>query len=99
MHLKYIQQLICKVPLLATVDDQLNPFMTVAVSYSNQYIDLRGKSMDWFLYDNGLRHEKVKLLKFCCVIDLSTLKLSSCVSLVPCVFTPKIEDLTNFKSF
>ena len=55
--------------------------------------------MDWFLYDNDLRHEKIKLLKFCSVIFLSFLKLSSCVSLVPCVFTPKIEDLTNFKSF
>ena len=22
------------------------------------------KSMDWFLYDNGLRHERVKLLAF-----------------------------------
>ena len=28
----------------------LNPFMTEAVS----------KSMDWFLYDNGLRHDRVK---------------------------------------
>ena len=31
----------------------LNPFMTEAVS----------KSMDWFLYDNGLRHERVKWVK------------------------------------
>ena len=28
--------------------------------YRNQSIDLRSKSMDWFLYDNGLRHERVK---------------------------------------
>ena len=27
-------------------------------SYRNQSIDLQSKSMDWFLYDNGLRHEK-----------------------------------------
>ena len=27
--------------------------------YRNQSIDLRNKSMDWFLYDNGLRHETV----------------------------------------
>ena len=26
----------------------------------NQSIDLRSKSMDWFPYDNGLRHERVK---------------------------------------
>ena len=28
--------------------------------YRNQSIDLPSKSMDWFLYDNGLRHERVK---------------------------------------
>ena len=31
------------------------------LSYRNQSIDLRSKSMDRFLYDNGLRHERVKL--------------------------------------
>ena len=30
------------------------------LSYRNQSIDLRSKSMNWYLYDNGLRHEKVK---------------------------------------
>ena len=30
------------------------------LSYRNQSIDLLRKSMDWFLYDNGLRHERVK---------------------------------------
>ena len=30
------------------------------LSYRNQSIDLQIKSMDWFLYDNGLRHERVK---------------------------------------
>ena len=29
------------------------------LSYRNQFIDLLCKSMDWFLYDNGLRHERV----------------------------------------
>ena len=29
--------------------------------YRNQSTDLQRKSMDWFLYDNGLRHERVKL--------------------------------------
>ena len=28
------------------------------LSYRNQSIDLRSKSVDWFLYDNGLRHER-----------------------------------------
>ena len=30
------------------------------LSCRNQSIDLRSRSMDWFLYDNGLRHERVK---------------------------------------
>ena len=30
------------------------------LSYKNQSYDLRSKSMGWFLYDNGLRHERVK---------------------------------------
>ena len=30
------------------------------LSYRNQSIDLRNKTMDWFLYDNGLRLERVK---------------------------------------
>ena len=40
----------------------INSFMTEQrlLSYRNQSIDLRSKSLDWFLYDNGLRHEKVK---------------------------------------
>ena len=29
------------------------------ISYRNQSIDLRSKSMDWFLFDIGLRHERV----------------------------------------
>ena len=31
-----------------------------ALSYRNQSIDLKSKSIDWFLYDNGPRHERVK---------------------------------------
>ena len=31
------------------------------LSYRNQSIDLQSKSMDWFLYDNGLYHERVKM--------------------------------------
>ena len=30
-----------------------------SLSYRNQSIDLPSKSLDWFLYDNGLRVEKV----------------------------------------
>ena len=32
------------------------------LSHRNQSINLLCKSMDWFLYDNGLRHEGVKYL-------------------------------------
>ena len=31
------------------------------LSYRNQSIDLLCKSMEWFLYDNGLRHERIKI--------------------------------------
>ena len=43
--------LITKTSFVAEVTFKLNPFMTEAV-----------KSMDWFLYDSGLRHERVKYL-------------------------------------
>ena len=39
---------------------ELNPFMTEAVII---YIDLFCKPIDWFLYDNGLRHERVDWLR------------------------------------
>ena len=41
-------------------DKSLKSFMTEPLSYRNQSIDLLCKSVDWFLYDNGLRHERVK---------------------------------------
>ena len=34
------------------------------LSYRNQSIDLLSKSMDWFLYDSSLRHERVKTISF-----------------------------------
>ena len=34
----------------------------IPLSYRNQSIDLHSKSMNWFLYDNGLRLERVKHL-------------------------------------
>ena len=34
-----------------------------SLSYRNQSIYLQSKSIDWFLYDSGLRHERVKVLK------------------------------------
>ena len=42
------------------------------LSYRNQSTDLLRKSMDWFLYDNGLRHERVKR-QSCHHIEISQL--------------------------
>ena len=33
--------------------------------YGNHSIDLPSKSMHWFLYDNGLRHERVNIVLLC----------------------------------
>ena len=38
-------------------------------SYRNQSIELRSESVDWFLYEYGLRHERVKLLDNIIFID------------------------------
>ena len=32
------------------------------LSYRNQFIDLLCKSVDWFLYDRGLRHKRVNVV-------------------------------------
>ena len=37
------------------------------LSYRSQSIDLLSKSVDWFLYDNGLRLERVKTKLTCFV--------------------------------
>ena len=39
------------------------------LSYRNQSIDLQSKSVDWFLYDNGLRHERLKARRFFSLIQ------------------------------
>ena len=41
-----------------------------ALLYRNQSIDLQNKSIDWFLYDIGLRRERVKCKKT--LIETST---------------------------
>ena len=38
----------------------INSFMTKSLLYRNQSNNLLCKSMDWFLYDRDLRHERVK---------------------------------------
>ena len=48
------------------------------LSYRNQSIDLLFKSMDWFLYDNGLHHERVKVVIKVFIISLKE-KLCCCL--------------------
>ena len=42
---------------------KINSFMTKVLIIRNQSIDMQSKSMDWFLYEKGLRHEKAKYTK------------------------------------
>ena len=58
-------------PCLSFLKIKPNPFLNVAyltlswrrsLSYKNQPIDLQSKSMDWFLHDMDLCHERVKHL-------------------------------------
>ena len=49
------------VPLSETASStQLTLSWRRPLSYRNQSTDLQSKSMDWFLYDHGLCHERVK---------------------------------------
>ena len=41
------------------------------LSYRNQTIDLLHKSMDWFRYDNGHRHERVNVWVIVCLLSMS----------------------------
>ena len=43
-----------------TKEHLINPSWRRLISYRNQSIDLLRKSVDWFLYDIGQRHERVK---------------------------------------
>ena len=41
------------------LEGNINSFATEGISYRNQSMDLKSKSVDWFLYDRDLRHERV----------------------------------------
>ena len=58
------------------------------LSYRNQSIDLLRKSMDWFLYDNGLRHERVNGY----IIFHFSLRRQRLVSSL-------IDNITNYRQF
>ena len=48
------------------------------LSYRNQPIDLLCKSMDWFLYDNGLRHERVNSFHVSSLYFVSVISHTNC---------------------
>ena len=60
---KFQKRLTCSKILLLGSCSQCFLALTLSwrgpLSYRNQSIDLQSKSMDWFLFDNGLRHERV----------------------------------------
>ena len=70
---------------LMCLHNQLTLSWRRPLSYRNQSIGLQNKSMDWFLYNNGLRHERVKFYTFhyqykCLknVIHQKTVKMDGC---------------------
>ena len=48
-------------------EERLNSFMTDVLIIKNQSTDLQSKSMDWFLCDRDLRHERVNALLLVCI--------------------------------
>ena len=54
--LEYLQYFFERIPL----KDHLPLSRRRMLLYRNHSIDLRSKSMDWFLYDNGLRLKRIK---------------------------------------
>ena len=47
-------------------EEHLNSFMMEVPFIRNQSIDLQSKSMDWFLSDRDLRHERINALLLVC---------------------------------
>ena len=48
-------------------EERLEYFMTEVPIIQNQSIDLQNNSMDCFLYDKNLRHERVNALLLACI--------------------------------
>ena len=48
--------------MMNLLQSYLTLLWTRSLSYGNQSIDLQSKSMDWFLHDRDLRHERVKVI-------------------------------------
>ena len=55
----FVEDLRTTVSEIPERESLFNPFITETVIIRNQSIDLQSKSIDWFLYDNDLRLERV----------------------------------------
>ena len=69
----------------------------MSLSYRNQSIDLRCKSIDWFLYDNGLRHKRVKRVRLF-IYQTMCLKNHLLRKKVSYVIFNKFKQLSLYKS-
>ena len=58
--------------IMSIKDFQMQAWERRPIWYRNQSIDLLRKSMDWFLYDIGLRQERVKIF----ISEYSSLNIS-----------------------
>ena len=59
------------------------------LSYRNQSIDLQSKSMDWFLYDNDLRHERVNWINWPIAIETTKTKKKKIKKVIVSFFHPE----------
>ena len=70
-----------------------------SLSHRNQSIDLLRKSMDWFLYDRDLRHERVKV-KWCVkqdVLATTFVLLMKIWTIIDCIILWSSRSQTFFK--
>ena len=64
-HWDLISQFSLNLKILKILFTRLIPltlWIRRSLSYRTQSIDLQSKSMDWFLYERNLRHDRVKVL-------------------------------------
>ena len=68
------------------------------LSYRNQCIDLRIKSMDWFLYENSLCHKRVKnILQIVTNAFLGNVCLSFLINEITLLILPKTVSICILK--
>ena len=67
------------------------------LSYRNQSIDLQNKSMDWFLYDNGPRHERVNASVLILLTFFDSLKVVLIIIVAILMMSAKLSTLGLLK--